>query len=222
MASCAGESFCIRAMKKKEVLTLKSKKLLKKLFELTKAAVFFLVVGVLTLYILFEAFLPHQTVDTFGFKPYIVLTRSMEPNIRVDDMVIVTRVDVDTLVVGDIITFLADINYDGQKNVVTHYIYSINTNTAGETVFRTHRHFENPDNVTPDTWLLSESDLLGSHRLTIPYLGMLVRFLQSPFGIAALLVNAGVIVGIVTLIRHDKQKGQDALPKEAASHTENA
>ncbi len=175
-----------------------------------KTVLFFVIVGFLSLYILFETFIPEQTVHTFRFKPYVVLTRSMEPVINVDDVVVVTRPDVENLEVGDIITFKADLNFDGNKEVVTHYIYSIEENNAGDLRIRTHRHFEDSSNVTPDTWMLSEDDILGSYMITIPNIGIVIRFLQSPFGLAALVVNAGVIIGVIALIKHDKTKAAAA------------
>jgi signal peptidase len=40
----------------------------------------------------------------------------------------------------------------------------------------------------------------------VPWVGVPIRFLQSPFGIAAIIVNAGVIAGIVILLKEDKKK----------------
>ena len=40
---------------------------------------------------------------------------------------------------------------------------------------------------------------------TIPYLGAVVQFFNSPFGIAAMVVNIGVIVGIVYIIKNTKK-----------------
>lgn len=184
----------------------KKKKRKHPLINWIKTILFFVIIGVLSLYILFELFIPEQTVHTFRFKPYVVLTRSMEPVINVDDVVIVTRPDIDALKEGDIITFKADINYDGHKEIVTHYIYSIEENSAGELSIRTHRHFQDSNNISPDTWRLSEEDILGSYMMRIPTIGVLIRFLQSPFGFAALAVNAGVIIGVIILIKHDKNK----------------
>ena len=97
-----------------------------------KTGFFFLITGVLVLYISINVFMPEHTVKVFGFKPYVVITDSMEPVINVNDLIVVTNPKVDELVEEDIITFYADINYDGEKEVVTHYIYSINENTDGD------------------------------------------------------------------------------------------
>ncbi|MFP4078752.1 MAG: signal peptidase I [Candidatus Izemoplasmataceae bacterium] len=182
------------------------KKQNKTLMKRLRTVLFFLLVGVLLLYILIEAFAPRRTVDLFGFKPYVVLTESMEPAIEADDVVLVKKAEVDSLEEGDIITFLVDINDDGEDNVVTHYVYSIEETGSDTFEIRTHRHFEDEEAITPDRWVLDEEDVLGEHMLTVPNIGILIRFLQSPFGIAALVVNVGIIAGIVLLIRTDSKK----------------
>jgi signal peptidase len=168
-----------------------------------KSTLFFLLAALLLAYILVEAFAPSQTVRIFGFKPYVVLTQSMEPKINVDDVVIVKRPNTESLEVGDIITFSVDINNDGNDEVVTHYVYSLEYDSSMALTIKTHPHFENPDNITPDRWELSEDNLLGEHILTVPYIGLVIRFLQSPFGIAALAVNAAIVVGIIYLLKRD-------------------
>ena len=166
-----------------------------------KTGLFYLVVVVLSLYIVISIFMPEKTVKVFGFKPYVVITESMEPYIMVHDLIIVKNPKTDELEVEDIITFYADIDYDGEKEIVTHYIYSINENVDGELNFRTHRHYEEGITVNPDNWIIDESDILGQYMFKIPKLGAFVQFVKSPFGIAAMVVNIGVIVGIVYLMK---------------------
>ncbi len=166
-----------------------------------KTGFFFLITGILVLYIAINVFMPENTVKVFGFKPYVVITDSMEPVIKVNDLIVVSKPKVDELAVEDIITFYADINYDGEKEIVTHYIYSINENTEGDLVFKTHRYFDDGAEVFSDYWVIGEDDVLGQHSFTIPYVGAVVQFAKSPFGIAAIVVNIGIIVGIVYIMK---------------------
>jgi signal peptidase len=166
-----------------------------------KTGFFFLLAGILVLYISISVFMPENTVKVFGFKPYVVITDSMEPFINVNDLIIVKNPKTDELETEDIITFYADINYDGEKEIVTHYIYSINENPDGDLVFKTHRHFEDGNQVFSDYWVIAEDDVLGEHIVTIPYVGAIVQFVKSPFGIAAMIVNIGIIVGIVYIMK---------------------
>lgn len=176
--------------------------------ELVKLIVSTIVIGILLLYIIMQLFLPDTTVKVFGFKPYVVITESMVPVIEVNDVVVVHRFDLEDAEVGDIITFRADIDYNGEKEVVTHYIYSI-TGTGNDTIIRTNRYYENMSVAVPDTWLLSEEDILGSYWFQIPKIGYVSEFVKSPFGIAAMVVNVGIIVGIVVLIKKSKPQVEE-------------
>lgn len=172
-----------------------------KLLENIKTVVFFIISGVLVLYIAINIFMPENTVKVFGFKPYVVVTDSMEPYINVNDLIIVKNPKSDELEEEDIITFYADINYDGEKEIVTHYIYSISENDDGYLFFKTHRYFAEGEQVFYDNWVISEDDILGEHAFTISYVGAVVGFVKSSFGIAAMVVNVGVILGIFYIMK---------------------
>jgi len=176
------------------------------IFGTAKKILFYVIIAFLSVFILFEIFLPKQTVKVFGFKPYHVMTQSMEPVLNVNDFIIVTNFDAEDLQEGDIITFYADIDYNGEKEIVTHYIHSINEDTSGDLLFRTHRHYEDDEDVTADPWVLSEDDILGEYAFRIPFLGYVTDFLRSPFGIAAIIVNVGVITAVVILIKREKNE----------------
>ena len=68
----------------------------------------------------------------FGYKPFIVLSGSMQPNIVIGDLVFVKSTSVDKLDVNDVIAFRDDDN-----TVTTHRIVSIDTKTFGERCFVT-------------------------------------------------------------------------------------
>ncbi len=173
---------------------------------MVRKILFYVVVAFLSVFILFEIFLPGQTVKVFGFKPYHVMTQSMEPVLNANDFIIVGNPDVDELEEGDIITFYADIDYNGEEEIVTHYIYSIEEDSPGDYTIRTNRHYSDDQNIVPDTWELSEEDVLGVYAFRIPFLGYVTEFLKSPFGIAAIVVNAGVITAIVILVKREKKE----------------
>lgn len=162
-----------------------------------------IVIGILLMYIVFQLFIPDMTIRVFGFKPYVVITESMEPVIKVNDMVFVRKFDEEEAEVGDIITFEADIDYNGTKEVVTHYIYSI-AEQDGTYYIQTNRYYEEGRDPVPDTWLLTQDDVLGTYWFQVNKLGFLTEFLKSPFGIAAVVVNIGIIGAIVYLIKQGK------------------
>ncbi|HKL47413.1 MAG TPA: hypothetical protein VJ878_01995, partial [Candidatus Izemoplasmatales bacterium] len=113
----------------------------------------------------------------------------------------------------DIITFKADIDYNGTEETVTHYIYSIDR-TGEEAIIRTHRHFENPEDVVPDTWLISESQVIGGYGFHIQYLGYAIGFIKSIFGILTIAANL-LIFGAIKFINNRSKRRENQKLEQA-------
>lgn len=173
------------------------------------------VVGVLLVYITINVVAPSLTIQLFGFQPYNVVTESMEPVINVNDVIIITDFDFESAQVGDIITFEADIDYNGTKEVVTHYIYSIDTSKETP-IIRTHRHFEDPSKVVPDTWLIEPSEVLGNYQFHVRYLGYLIGFIKSAWGIGVIAFNIAIVFLIKYINKREDKKDTLADLKEQA------
>jgi len=181
----------------------------KEILNFTGQLLFFLVSGLLLLFIVLELFLPKMTVKIFQYKPYTVVTDSMEPVIFVGDMVIVknpTNKRIDSLQVGDIITFEGDIDLNGVKEVITHYIMVINVDDEGFRTYRTNSEVSS----NPDPWVISDQDILGVYAFRIPWIGNLVNFVRSPYGIAAISVNVIVIGAIIYIVKTGKKEKIEA------------
>ncbi len=178
-------------------------------WSLIKSILFYVIAGLLLLYILTELFLPSMTIKIFQFKPYVVVTESMEPVINVNDLIIDTNPNLDKLVVGDIITFKADIDYNGTKEIVTHYIYEIKIDNGVRT-FYTIRN----GGTVPDSWILSDDDILGVYAFRIPKLGNVINFIKSPFGIATVAVNIIIIGTIVYVVKSGKKENSNPKTEE--------
>jgi signal peptidase len=174
---------------------------MKNIVENIKLTISMIIIGAILLYIGTTVFMPEQTIKFFGFKPFIVVTESMEPYINVNDVVIATSFNADEAEVGDIITFNADIDYNGTMEVVTHYIYEIDR-SGDEVIIRTNRHFEDGETPIPDTWLIPASNVIGSMSYKIPYLGLVIGFVTSFYGIAVIVIN----VAIIATIKYIKKK----------------
>lgn len=76
---------------------------------------------------------PNDLPTIFGYKPLIVLSDSMYPNIKKGDLIFTQVVDVKDLKPGDVITY-REYEDDGKTlgTVVTHKIYDITVETDGE------------------------------------------------------------------------------------------
>ncbi|MBI9010203.1 MAG: signal peptidase I [Tenericutes bacterium] len=177
---------------------------MKQVMENVKLGLSMAIIGALLLYISTVLFMPELTVKIFGFKPYTVYTESMEPVLNVNDVVVVGAFDISEAEVGDIITFNADIDYNGTDEVITHYIYSIE-GEGDEIIIRTNRYFDDLTEATPDTWLISPDEVLGTYSFNIPYLGYVIGFISSIFGIVTIAANI-LIIFVIKFINKKARK----------------
>ncbi len=179
-------------------------------------AVFWTLIAGFLFYFTSVTFFPSQAMDLYGFSTYVVATDSMVPVINVNDYIVVKDVEPEDLVVGDIITFNSgrDVDNDGKDDIITHYLASITPYGEDDHEFKTHAIGK--DDVSDwDLWTLHDEDIIGKYAYTVPVLGFIVAFLQSPYGIAVVIVNIVVIVAIYLLL--DKGKKKEDAGKETSS-----
>ncbi len=103
-----------------------------------------------------------------GYKAYIVNTNSMEPTIKVGDIVIIKKVKAEKLNQGDVITFTQE------GEVITHRITKIETEEKS-----TQYVTKGDNNNTEDTLKIKYEDIIGKEILTIPQLGKAMQLLDS-------------------------------------------
>jgi signal peptidase len=116
------------------------------------------------------------------FAVLVVRGGSMEPTIHLGSAVVVDRSD-RVPQVGAIVTF-----NDPTGGIVTHRVVAV-----GPSSFQTRGDANNSVDVTGRT----SSDVIGTVRFSVPYLGYLLYVLEQPLVFLALLFGAGsaVIVG---------------------------
>jgi len=115
--------------------------------------------------------------DVFGWSWAVVVSGSMEPAISVDDLIIVHREN--DYHVGDVIS------YKSGSSIVTHRILD-----KSEDFFITGGDANN----TPDFQPVRDEQIIGKVRLTVPKLGFVIGFLQTPLGMTCL-----VLLGILLM-----------------------
>ena len=103
-----------------------------------------------------------------GYKAYIVNTNSMEPTIKVGDIVIIKKVKAEKLNQGDVITFTQE------GEVITHRITKIETEEKS-----TQYVTKGDNNNAEDTLKIKYEDIIGKEILTIPQLGKAMQLLDS-------------------------------------------
>ena len=111
------------------------------------------------------------------FNAYIIVSPSMVPTIKVEDAIVIKREDVNSIKVGDIITFnSSDPRYSGLT--ITHRVVKIDKSTEGKLLFKT----KGDNNNTEDMAYAQASDIYGKVILKIPKLGYIQYFLSQSYG----------------------------------------
>lgn len=115
---------------------------------------------------------PNKIADFMGYKPFIVMSGSMETTINIGDLVIVKKVNSSSIHIGDIIAF---------KNgniVISHRVKEV-INDSGIYKFKT----KGDNNNVADDFIVSSDAIEGIFVNKIPGLGSILLFLGKPIGL---------------------------------------
>ena len=127
----------------------------------------------------------------FGFGMTVVLSGSMEPELSVDDLLIVAPAD--TYEVGDVVVFQT------QRTAVVHRIVSIN---GDEIITR-------GDANTSDDEPITKANIKGRVVCAIPFVGLIINFIKTPVG-TILLIGLAVWL-LESSFKKEKNKKSDEL-----------
>jgi signal peptidase I len=139
------------------------------------------VLAVLLLLALLAPFVIYAVPGVIGAdQSYVVLTGSMEPAISPGDAVVVDGVDPATIAAGDVITYQRSAANDIPT---THRVLDVVNGDAG-LAFVT----KGDANEDADAGVVTADRVVGKVVLTIPFIGYVVQFVNSPVGFVALVV----------------------------------
>lgn len=113
---------------------------------------------------------PDEVPSCLGYKPFIVLSGSMEPEFYSGDLILVHEVAKD-FKEGDIIAFRQG------NSVITHRIQKVD-NRDGEKRYIT----KGDNNNTEDKFTVSDDKIEGIYILKVSGLGNFAFFMQTPIG----------------------------------------
>ena len=137
---------------------------------------------------------PDEIPSFFGWKPFIVLSGSMETEIFAGDIAVVKEVDLKELKENDIIAFREE------NVVITHRIVNI-IETEDELKFIT-KGDNNKDNDSD--YVLGEN-IEGKYQFKISRLGNFAMFLQTPIGLVVCLSIPILGLFVFQLIENKKE-----------------
>lgn len=138
---------------------------------------------------------PDEVPSFFGWKPFIVLSGSMETQISAGDIVVVKEIDTNELKKGDIIAFK-----DGNI-VITHRIDEV-TEIDGKTQYIT----KGDNNNTQDIGYVLPEQVEGVFKFKIARLGNIVMFIQTPLGMIVCLSIPIIIIILLQTADSKKEK----------------
>ncbi|MDD2234717.1 MAG: signal peptidase I [Desulfitobacteriaceae bacterium] len=151
---------------------------------------------------------PDKVPDFLGYKPFIVLSGSMEPTILTGDLVLTREIAAETITKDDIITFSTDKN-----TVVTHRVTEV-VNQDGALSFLT----KGDANIGSDASVVKPENLEGKYLGRVGGLGRFAMFLQTPIGMLIFVVTPLCLFIVYDLLgrkRRSKQKGNREAELEA-------
>lgn len=141
---------------------------------------------------------PDKVPDFLGYKPFIVLSGSMEPSIMTGDMVFVKETDPDSLKVGDVIA------YKSGRAVVTHRIVEVKSEN-GETRYVT----QGDANNAADQSLVKPADVEGIYQRRVAGAGNLAMFMQTTTGMILFVVCPLVLFVLWDVIRRQLESRKE-------------
>ena len=131
--------------------------------------------------------------EIFGYKAFVITTDSMNPNLKIGDVVIIETVREEKLMVGDIITM--------QKlgEIITHRIVEI---LDGE---KQREYITKGDNNTvEDLETIVYSQIEGKKVLKIPFLGNIILLLRNK--VYVILLGISIFIICYTSMQKYKRK----------------
>ena len=145
-------------------------------------------------------------VRVVGFRPYAVLSGSMEPTYHVGSLIYVREAQPEEIKVGDPITFV--LNED--LVVATHRVIEID---AENQAFRT----QGDANETPDAAPVAFQNLVGKPSFTIPLLGFFSDWITHPPGFY-IAIAAGLVLALLVFLPDLLDKADAADKKDKAKN----
>lgn len=131
-------------------------------------------------------------VRLVGFQVFTVLSGSMEPTYHTGSLIYVKDVDTSEIEPGQVITFMLD-----EDTVATHRVVEVVPDEEDSSVLRFRT--KGDANKAEDGGLVHYKNVIGTPVFTIPYLGYLASYIQSPPGMYVAISVGAILLLLVFL-----------------------
>lgn len=146
---------------------------------------------------------PNETPSVFGIKIFCIISGSMEPNISINDLVIIKEVSQNEINSKDIISFTVN------GETITHRIENISTDESGDLVYTT----KGDANNIEDADTIKFEDIEGKYIGKIPKIGKIILALKSK-------TTLGIVLLVLILLYIFEQKSNEKKIKRSNERIE--
>ena len=148
----------------------------------------FLALLIILLIFMFIARASGNTFSLFGLSFFRVQSGSMEPTLKIGDVIMVQHTSAENIHKGDIVSYKAD-EGEMEGNIVTHRVIAEPQPWGDEYILQTQG---DANDTQPDPEITSEQ-LVGKYVTTLWLMGKLYSFFLTPVGLVTLIV---IIIGL--------------------------
>ena len=161
--------------------------------------VFFPIIAILLILILYTGYIrvikSEKDVSIFGFRQYMVMTGSMEPEYKKGDLIVVKSKNKEQINVGDVINYTSENNSD----TITHRIIEKHEED-GKTLYTTKGDSNNSNDPDP----VNFDQVKGVVVFRVSKLGMIITNILTGTGIA--IIFALVFISYVISTRKEEKR----------------
>jgi len=204
----------------KELVTkIKNNKTLKFIYGFIKTIVMIILILVLAVIIIQRV--TNNKLSLGGYRIYTVVTRSMEPEYKVGDILISKEIKSKNIEIGDNVVYLGK-EADFKDKIVTHQVIKINKDKeTGKINFIT----KGVNNIVEDPEI-SEEQIYGKVIYKTLFLSFISRIMTSTigcfviFGIVTLIVSIQIVINIFRDDEDDEDENQESKDSKTEDEVE--
>jgi signal peptidase len=128
----------------------------------------------------------------FGWSTLVVLSGSMEPAMPAGGLAFVEPLGGDAVQVGDVVTYHRP---DRDETLVSHRVHAISDHLGEPTIWTI-----GDANESPDPWAVTQGQITGRVRFTLPFLGNVSRDVRTARGVMWVIAPLAAFVVLTELV----------------------
>lgn len=165
-----------------------------KILKIIVSVIFWAIMALLVVFSIISI-VSKNTPTVFGRQYYAIVSNSMEPEIKTGSLVTVKKIDIDDVEVGDIITYTLETS-TGKINI-THRVVEVTTYKNEIALVTKGDNLENND-----TYYITADMLLGVVTNSTAFVGYLLGFMVSWYGIFSMIMILLIILLASFLVKN--------------------